>query len=101
MSSKKPESLFKEKVFKDLDTLPNCWYEKIQQVTIRGTPDILICANGYFVALELKLDHKSKIDELQVYKIKKILKSKGVAFIVTPDEWPSVFKTISSLCRQQ
>lgn len=98
--SKKPETLFKEKVFKDLDTLPNCWYEKIQQVTIRGTPDILICANGEFVALELKLDHGSKIDELQAYKIRKIIKANGIALITTPQEWPKIFETISLICQK-
>lgn len=94
--SKKPETLFKERVFKDLDTLPNCWYEKIQQVTIRGTPDILLCIKGKFIAIELKTED-GKLDALQSYKLTKIQKAGGWSYTVTPAEWGEVFADLKAI----
>jgi len=81
---KQPETLLKERVLKFLRTLPNTWFVKVQQQTIRGTPDILACCNGHFVALELKRDGTTKPDDLQVYTLAKISASGGVAMVVHP-----------------
>jgi hypothetical protein len=93
---KKPETKLKEKVLADLKGL-GAWAEKIQQVGKVGTPDILACINGKFIALELK----SKEDELpskaQVIKLRKIKKAGGFAAIVTPKNWPLIKKEIASL----
>ena len=82
--SSQPETLFKVKVKKHLDKIPNIWYEKIQQVTIRGTPDFLICYAGRFVAWELKKDAKSKATKLQQYELDGVAKAGGVAVVVHP-----------------
>lgn len=95
--SKKPETLFKEKVFEDLKTISNCWFEKIQQVTIRGTPDVLCCVNGKFVALELKKDLKETPDPLQKYKLNKISKAGGHSYTTCPEDWASVLKELRSI----
>ena len=81
--SKQPETLFKERVLARLDAIPNLWVEKIQQVSIRGTPDLLICYRGMFVAWELKTD-SGVADALQEYKLGKIEKAGGIARIVRP-----------------
>ena len=101
MASKNPETLFKERVQKDLDSLgPDCWHVKIQQVTIRGTPDMLICAKGIFVALELKRDDKQEPDPLQTYTLKQIQKAKGHALVAHPNSWRNVFAYIKAICER-
>ena len=88
---KQPETILKEKVLADLKTLPNTWHVKVQQTTIRGTPDILACVNGFFVALELKRDNAQRPDKLQDYQLVKIREAGGASFIVHPENWSDIF----------
>lgn len=90
----KPETKFKVKVLEDLRTLDEMWAEKIQQVALRGTPDILFCSSGDFGALELKRDPSAKIDRLQMLKLVKIRDAGGFARVVHPDNWPEVLAEI-------
>ena len=83
---KKKETLFKEKVQDDLRKIPNCWFVKVQQVSVRGTPDILACVNGVFVAIELKTE-TGKLEELQEYNLRKIQDARGIAFVIIPGTW--------------
>jgi hypothetical protein len=64
-----PETKFKIKFMKELEEIPNSHFEKIQQRTIRGTPDLLGIVNGVCCALELKVGD-NRTDALQVYKLK-------------------------------
>ena len=48
-----------------------------------GIPDLLICVNGYFVAVEVKGD-KGKPTDLQLYNIERIKKAGGVAMVLYP-----------------
>jgi len=89
--AKQPESRLKEKVLKDLKTIPNTYFIKIQQVVIRGTPDILACVSGRFVAIELKKDSTHQPDMRQDYELNKIKKAGGLGFVVTPANWEEVF----------
>lgn len=95
--AKKPETLFKERIRPRLKALPNSWWEKIQQVTIRGTPDILGCVSGVFVALELKMDEKAPIEPLQIHKLKRIEKAGGIALVVYPENWDEVYMQLQLL----
>lgn len=95
--AQKKETTFKKRVAADLDKLPNCWYEKIQQVALRGTPDFLCCINGKFVALELKKDDKSKLSKLQHYKLDAICKAGGCAWTVIPADWDECLEALRSL----
>ncbi len=97
---KQPETLFKERVLEDIRSIPYSWAEKINQVSIRGTPDILACLKGFFVALELKMEDEEP-DPLQRYKLDKIREAKGVALSVRPTEWPKVFKYLRQLAQRQ
>lgn len=45
-----------------------------------GTPDIIACVNGHFVAIEVKRPG-GVVSELQKYHIEAIQKSGGIAFI--------------------
>lgn len=85
--AKKPETIFKEKVMKYLDTIPNLWYLKIYGNAVQsgGIPDLLICYKGKFIAIELKdPDEKNKYGETgrQKLHLKRILKCGGIGATV-------------------
>jgi len=91
-----PERKFRDKIMPKLKKIPDSWWESIQQMTIRGTPDILGCVKGNFVALELKAK-KGKPSKLQELKIKKINEAGGVGRIVYPDNFDEIYKEILCL----
>ena len=92
---KKPETVFKEHVLKDLRSLKGIWVKKIQSVSVRGIPDILACINGHFVAIELKVD--SPLEPLQDYELSRIQKAKGLALIASPSTWSKQFNELKAL----
>lgn len=92
--AKKQETVFKEVVLKDLKALPSCWAEKIQQVGKRGTPDIIACLNGYFIAIELKKSAKDKADKLQTHKLALIKGAFGLTFIACPENWNEIYDNL-------
>ena len=97
---KKPETVFRERATKDIETLKNCWHCSIQQVSLVGDPDKILCLNGHFVALEFKKDAKEKPKPLQVYNGNKIKdKGRGVHFFVHPENWDDIFLTLQILDR--
>ena len=57
-----------------------------------GIPDLIICVNGYFVAVEVKGD-TGKPSKLQLHQIEQIKKAKGVAMILYPSDFEK-FKSI-------
>lgn len=91
---KKPETKFKEKVIKDLKTIPYIWFTKTQQVATRGTPDIIGCVNGLFFALELKSTPKGKVSDLQSYNLEKIIEAGGLSWVAYPENWEQVFEEL-------
>lgn len=91
-----PEARFKKRVLDRLRSLPCSWWEKIQQRGKRGTPDILGCVAGRFVALELKRSEAARIDPLQEYKLGQIGSVGGFAKVVFPGNWDQVW---SELCK--
>jgi len=94
---KKPETKFKEKVVKDLKELRYIWFTKTQQKSLRGTPDIIGCINGYFFALELKSSRKGKISALQSYNLQKVVEAGGRSWIAYPENWEEVFNEIKKI----
>lgn len=64
---------------------------KTQERTIRGIPDLLMCVNGHFVALELKADDDEAADPLQDWNLSKITRSGGIAVTVTPGNWAGIY----------
>lgn len=66
----------------------------IQQVSIRGTPDLLICRNGKFVALELKRNEDGVVSKLQQYNIDLIGKAGGYAMVCMPENFDEIFEEI-------
>lgn len=80
-----------------LKALPNTWVVKVQQVGIRGTPDILMCVNGMFVALELKRSISEEPDQLQQHNLNAINKAKGIGLTACPENWKDIYGVLKTL----
>lgn len=96
ISKKQGETKFKERVLKDLKSLPSTWMIKTQERSRRGTPDILACVNGWFVALELKVE-SGKLDLLQQHNIGEIARCGGISAEVKPSTWAEQFRELQNL----
>lgn len=95
-SSKKKvmsEGAFQKKVIAKLKTIPQLWYVKVQQVSIRAIPDILICYKGKFIAWELKRDGKDATLH-QAYNLDMICKAGGSSWTVTPSNFEEALKEL-------
>lgn len=92
--SKKPETLFKEKIAPLLKALPRSWWLKTQLVAIRGIPDYLGCVNGHFVALELKKSARDNPDALQGWVLEKITQAGGLALKCDPENFEQIYAVL-------
>jgi Holliday junction resolvase len=63
-----------------------------------GTPDLLCCINGKFVAIEVKGDG-GKPTELQKHKIESIQKAGGIALVVYPADFDNLKTLINNLSK--
>lgn len=97
LMGKKPETLFKERVQKDLRVIPNSWWQKISQRSVRGCPDILGCIQGRFIAIELKKSKDAKIDALQTYNVRSINNTGAIALVSSPESWAEDYALLLSL----
>lgn len=61
-----------------------------------GTPDILACVNGKFVAVEVK-GEKGKPSELQLYHIEQIHKAGGYGVILYPKDFEKFKRDMEDL----
>ena len=61
-----------------------------------GTPDILACVNGHFVAIEVKAEN-GKPSELQLYHIEQIIKAGGIGYIIYPKDFDSFKRDMEKL----
>ena len=83
----KPETLFRQKVLKYLNTKKeHIMFFTIQQSSIRGTPDILACVRGYFFGIELK-SKEGKPSKLQEYNLNRIAETGGYAILLYPENF--------------
>lgn len=87
----KSETGFRQRlVIPFLKKLDHTVFFAIQQVSIRGVPDFLLCCRGTFVGLELKTD-VGELSALQEFNLREIEeKGFGVSIVATPATWPSV-----------
>ena len=92
-----PETSFKIRIQKELKKIPKSYFEKIQQRSLRGTPDILGVVNGYAVCLELKVD--APLEAMQEYKLGKWEKAGAQVYIMTPENEIEVLFSLHSLSR--
>lgn len=95
------ETKFKIKVKSDLKETfgTDCWLVKIQQQSINGTPDLLICLCGIFVAIELKRDGKELPEEIQLYNLRKIQNAGGYSFTAYPENWGEILGQLQTIAK--
>lgn len=60
-----------------------------------GTPDIIACVNGHFVAVEVKAEN-GKPSDLQLYHIEQINKAGGYGVIL----YPKGFEDFKNFCEK-
>ena len=77
------EAALIQRIRKYLATVPECffWKEHGGQYGTAGIPDIIVCHNGRFIALEAKVG-KNKPTKLQSATIDKIRQAGGKAAVV-------------------
>ena len=61
-----------------------------------GTPDIIACVNGHFVAVEVKAEN-GKPSELQIHHIEQINKAGGYGVILYPKDFEGFKKICENL----
>ena len=95
---RKGETAFRtDQVDPFLKTLENCVDESIQQTSIRGTFDKILCIQGWYIGAEIK-DEDGKLDPLQKYKASLIrTKGKGIALCWRPQNHELVKHFLSQL----
>ena len=95
--SKKPETIFAEKVDRDLKETfgKDIFIENIQQAAKSGSPDRLICLKGRFIALELKVD-QGEPTKLQIIKLARINRAGGYGMVAYPQTWRMILEHIKS-----
>ena len=65
-----------------------------------GTPDLLCCINGYFVAIEVKADD-GEPTPLQLQKIKDIRKAGGFGYVAYPGGWNKLKSIIDGILEDE
>lgn len=95
--AQKPETRFRQSVVLPfLKTLRRTVVFPIQQLAIRGTPDLLLCCSGRFVALELKSEG-GKLSALQRYNLECVRQAGGYAIVASPSNWREVSYLLAKL----
>lgn len=92
----KPETRFKNRIRPLLEALPGTWFVKVQQQTLAGTPDFLLCVGGLFIALELKSDRSARVTPLQRYNLEKIERAGGKSFVAYPENWGDIYAELKA-----
>lgn len=75
-----------------------CWFIKYWgggQFTKAGVPDLLVCCNGHFLAVELKAPN-GKPSPLQLHTINEIIDAGGTALVL----YPSGFEDFKELVKK-
>lgn len=88
--SVKPETMFRRnKVVPYLKKLNQTFSTSIQQQSIRGSADLVLCVHGWFVWLELK-DDGEEPSPLQAYNASCVRAVGGIAIVAKPNNWKAV-----------
>lgn len=78
-----------------------CWFIKYWgggQFTKAGIPDLLICCNGHFLAVELKASN-GRPSPLQLHTIEEIKKAGGTALVLYPKDFDRFKELIFDLSK--
>jgi Holliday junction resolvase len=89
---------FVKKLVKELKLIPNIWFFKTQELSVRGVPDLLGCLGGTLFALECKRSEKARVTELQRVTLLKINEAGGFASIISPETKDIIIKKLKIYC---
>lgn len=90
LTMRKPETKFRQtQVIPFLKSLERTVFFPVQQSSIRGDFDFVLCVYGWFVGMELK-DDDGLLDALQAYKATCVRHVDGIAFVAKPSNWHDV-----------
>lgn len=95
--ARKPETIFRNRIKPQLESLPRTAVFPIDQSSICGDPDLLLCVRGLFVAIELKVDDTPS--KLQIYKLNKVLGAYGISIVATPETWEEIYLFLQKLAK--
>lgn len=94
------EKLFENKIKKYLKDNGAYWVKYFGcKYSTSGTPDILACVNGYFLAIEVKAKSGTPSD-LQLEKIAQIRKAGGFGYVAYPSGWSKLKSIIDGLLEE-
>lgn len=85
MTTSNLEGDLQKKCLRWVKCLSGVWFLKVvgSATQASGVPDIIMCINGHFVAVELKRpDGKGRVSDIQEAQIERIKRAKGVAEVV-------------------
>lgn len=99
--AKQPETVFKEKVAAYLKSLPNCFFEKVQQLSIVGSLDFTIVVSGIPILMELKKSDKDKLSKLQKHKAERWQKAGALVIEACPENWLRVKDLLDTISKQK
>jgi hypothetical protein len=87
----KPETVFRIKKVNPFIKKLNATADfSIQQTSIIGDPDKLLCIRGNFVALELKDEGGGVLERLQEYNLSRVVAAGGYAYVADQSNWKEV-----------
>lgn len=78
-----------------------CWVLKYWgggQFTKAGIPDLLVCCNGHFLAVELKASN-GRPSPLQLHTIEEIKNAGGTALVLYPKDFEAFKQLIADLSK--
>jgi hypothetical protein len=78
-----------------LKELKPYYYIKIVMASVAGHPDIVICKDGKFIAVECKSE-SGKLMPLQEYRRDEIIKNGGKWFLANPNNYKTIIEEIKA-----
>jgi len=92
----KDETKFRKRFDAFVSTLKNTYALSVQQQTICGDPDKILCINGFFIAVELKASEESRVSKLQTYKLQKIVDAGGFGLVCHPQNFSKTKEVLTT-----
>ena len=84
------EAALTRRILRELRKIPNTFWDRIEQSSIRGTADIIGCICGQFHWIEVKVElegHLDKREHLQMYKMDQVIDAGGAGIIMYKSNW--------------
>lgn len=94
--SRKAESKFVEKALKEFRLIPHSEWERVEQVSIIGTPDLFGCIRGRCVLVEFKSRRKNPT-ALQQDRLNMFKKAGAYTVCCYPENFDEVYGDLYSL----